>query len=222
MTYTPTAWVTGDTITAALLNKMESGIADAQFVSKSVSQLFSESVTTEAGGMGYFAQLEYSSLISASSITVVFDGTSYSCERMDDEETGGYIYGGFGQNGIDFTDYPFVIMTSEYDGNFVITQTSGTHAIAASVVSISIDADLTAAIIGLASQSPDVSLRLLDGITTHDEIDEAFSEYRLMHFYANGYRYVTDYDGTNISFFPTSSSFTVGFDQNGYFHVVTI
>lgn len=29
MAYTPTTWATGDTITAALLNKMEGGIADA-------------------------------------------------------------------------------------------------------------------------------------------------------------------------------------------------
>ena len=128
MAYTPVNWQTGDTITAERLNRMDRGW---DFDS---TQLFSETVTVTDNGSGmYSAQLAYSQLIDASTITVTFDGTEYVCPRID--SFGSYFYGGFTEQGPVFTEYPFAI-NSTNDANYVFTETASTHTVVASASSV--------------------------------------------------------------------------------------
>lgn len=124
MAYTPINWQTGDTITAEKMNKMDNGW-EADF-----AQIFSETVITE-GDIG--ADLTYSSFIDATSITVTYDGTDYTCAKIDMD--GENAYGGFNE-GPDFTTYPFFIYSaSDGEGggyNSLYTETSGEHTISVS------------------------------------------------------------------------------------------
>lgn len=48
MSYTPTAWQTGDVVTAEKLNKLEEGVADAQCFIVHVTKTFGEAVNLSA------------------------------------------------------------------------------------------------------------------------------------------------------------------------------
>ena len=91
MAYTPINWQTGDTITAEKMNKMDNGWGVQN------TQLFSESVTTTAQGGMNGGVLSYSTLIDSASIVVSFNGTDYTCSRI--EVFGQYFYGGFSESG---------------------------------------------------------------------------------------------------------------------------
>lgn len=136
MAYTPVGWQTGDTITADRLNKMDNGWAFEN------TQLFSETVTTVAGPRGNRGELTYSSLVDAPTITVTFDGTDYTCPRID--LYGYYLYGGFNEQGPTFTEYPFAIQ-SQSGINGIYTETAGEHTIAAAVPALQTSADFDAA-----------------------------------------------------------------------------
>lgn len=135
MAYTPINWQTGDTITADKLNKMDNGWGVES------TQLFSETVTTSGSGM-YRATLAYSDTIDAASITVTFDGTEYTCSRID--AFGGYYYGGFTEQGPTFTEYPFTIMYRNA-ASAVFTETASTHTIAVAAPTLQTSSDFDAA-----------------------------------------------------------------------------
>lgn len=124
MAYTPINWQTGDTITAEKMNKMDNGW---EFDS---SLLFSETVTTEDNGDGYFvAGLAYSEFINAEQLIVTFDGIDYVCPkiRLVDGDNG---YGGYNIDP-DFTKYPFFIDSYPGYGNGIFTQVQGSHTVSA-------------------------------------------------------------------------------------------
>lgn len=159
MAYTPINWATGDTITADKLNKMDNGWGVES------TQLFSETVTTADQGGMYSAELVYSQLINADTITVTYDGTEYVCPRIDlfDE----CFYGGFSEQGPVFTSYPFAI-ESNGDTNTVYTETAGAHVIAAVGDAIATSSGFSAAV---GKCLPILKVEL--GKTTYQEVESA-------------------------------------------------
>lgn len=137
MAYVKQNWECGETITADKLNHMEDGIAaggdcDCGFeCTETVTTLTEESVTTTAQGNYNMGTLQYSQLIDADSITVTFDGVEYECPRVT--ERVGNVYGGAGQGDPDFSEYPFVIMSTA-ERNGITTQTAGTHTVKIEIV----------------------------------------------------------------------------------------
>ena len=126
MAYTPINWQTGDTITAAKLNRCDNGWAAER------TQLFSETVTTVDDGSGmYVATLAYSGDIYAATIIVTYDSTEYTCPSIGLGEYGAPYSG----SGCDFSEFPFNLYTSGGHTTFT-TKTAGTHTIAASTESI--------------------------------------------------------------------------------------
>lgn len=121
MSYVPINWQMGDTITAEKLNKMDNGWG---FES---TQLFSETVITETGAFGASATLSYFGIINSDTLTITFDGTDYSCTRID--AFGGYYYGGFTEQGPDFSEYPFALQSLNRQ-NMIFTQNAGTYTVA--------------------------------------------------------------------------------------------
>lgn len=118
MSYTPTEWVTGDTITAEKLNNMESGIANAKgySVAENTSTVIAEQSVETAlmGAYGYGAALsgDISGLSDGDSCIVSFNGTDYTLEAR---VVGGTPYIGeadFNSQGIpwSFATYPFFVV----------------------------------------------------------------------------------------------------------------
>jgi len=175
MAYTPVGWQTGDTITADRLNRMDRGWGYES------TELFSETVTTAEQNGIYGAALAYSDVIDADSIIVTFDGMEYVCSRID--KYGTHFYGGFGEQGPVFTEYPF-FLSSGRNGNTVYTETASTHTVAASVTSLQTSADFAAAV---SMASPiDASLlpfRCVPSVTTYAEMRAAAVAGRLLYFY---------------------------------------
>ena len=141
MSYTPTEWKCGDTITAEKLNKLENGLAECcggGDVGYSCSEgwvtLTDESVTTAIEGINPEAigELTYSEPITADTIKVIFNGTEYTCDKQIHEELGN-VYFYYGTNvivpiggTIDWTQYPFAIVVTEARNN-LSTETAGTY-----------------------------------------------------------------------------------------------
>ena len=99
--------------------------------SETSEELFSETVTTVAGDIGNEATLSYSDLITADTLKVTFNGVEYTCPKISGS---GYVgYGGVGEpgEGDDFTEFPFVIYSSD-SGNFIYTESAGTYTVSAS------------------------------------------------------------------------------------------
>ena len=129
--YEPTTWANGDTVTAAALNNIEQGIVNADGGGKTWVTLCEEAVTTVEDNGIYMAQLSYSQLISADTIRVTFDETTYTCS-IANQRTNTTYYGGFDETGPDFSEYPFVILSERgSDGfdNYIGTETAGTHTV---------------------------------------------------------------------------------------------
>lgn len=161
MAYTPINWQNGDTITAEKLNKMDNGWGIES------TQLFSETVTTAVGeGGSPEAQLAYSNIIDADSLTVVLDGTEYECQRIDGGRS--YFYGGYdlGTGFPDFTTYPFFILSGST--NLLVTETAGEHTVAASTASIETSSSFDSAVV-LAGV-----FEVVQGTTTFQEACDAF------------------------------------------------
>lgn len=130
MSYTPIGWVTGDTITAEKLNKMDPGWS----VETATQTLFNDSVTTASSEHGNIAQVSMTQ-ITADTITVTFGGTEYTATKIVVQNASGY--GGVDADwNFDFTEYPFAII-SGIVSTFFVTETAGTF-------SFKIDADVTA------------------------------------------------------------------------------
>lgn len=87
--------------------------------------LTDESVTTAEGEYGSVGTLAYSTPIDADTIKVTFNGTEYTCDKT---LMGGSVsYGGVGEQGPDFSEYPFAIISIAESGNILYTETAGTY-----------------------------------------------------------------------------------------------
>ena len=85
-------------------------------------------VTTSVSGM-YIGSLVYDQLIDADSVVITFDGVEYECDAQVDDMGDAYAYGApFNGGGADFTDIPFVIVSS-IGQNVVASNASGTYSI---------------------------------------------------------------------------------------------
>lgn len=213
MSYTPINWQTGDTITAEKLNKMDNG-----WGYEFGTQLFSETVTTSAGGGFVSGSFTYSSKISNPVITVTFNGTDYDCSRID--ASGVYYYGGFGEQGPDFSTYPFCIMSGAMPGNetiinMIYTETAGTYTITVSTALPVVSGEFKTVV---ESITP---LLCIPGISTQEEMGAAYSDGRILYFFYSGNMYIiTSFNSSRVGFMP-SASLTASFN-NGIFVVTTV
>lgn len=110
-------------------------IQNAQWKTEGTEQLFSETVTTVTSEE---TSLNYNEVLNADELIVIFDGTEYVCERVN--LGGNFGYGGVTSSGLDFTEYPFCIVSVDmHDGGAdttLFTQTTGEHTVSASIPSI--------------------------------------------------------------------------------------
>lgn len=221
MAYTPVNWQTGDTITAERLNRMDRGWGYENV------ELFSETVTTAAGEYGNYATLTYATQVDAPSAIVTFDGTNYTCNAV---ALGGVTYyGGIGESGPDFSEYPFAIESAISAGgpNGVYTQTASTHTIAASAASLQTSADFDAAV-SMASpiDASTLPLRCVEGVTTYNEATSAMESGRLVYFTANDETYeavpkcfMVNAVGVTCTIVPTSTKIAAKFSRDGLFYI---
>ena len=221
MTYTPINWQTGDTITAEKMNKMDNGWA----MESSSQTYFSETVTT-AIDLEYpddpaFGELSYSTQLTADTVVVTFDGTDYTCHRMDGDP-GSYVYGGWSDDSIDFSTIPFCIF-SEDGYNSVATEAGGTYAISAVGTSQSIETSpaFETAVSSVVNTST-MPMECVSGTTTTAEMVAAYGAGRILFFKPRKgvlqIRYITDFNTSTVVFIPSDPNVTVTF-ENGVFTV---
>lgn len=206
MTYTPINWQTGDTISAEKMNKMDNGWGLQE------AQLFSETVTTSRppwGGTVCIGMIPYHGDEYPSVLHVTFNGTEYECNRDD--------------SGLRLEYAPndasnaFYIVVGPDDGWMLYTPTAGTYSISAigEITQVSSDFD---AIVKKCSNAALLPLPCIGGVTTADEIGNAFfDENRLLYVplgsdndtchIITGVEF-TDGENATITLLPTPSSFT--------------
>ena len=221
MTYTPINWQTGDTITAEKMNKMDNGWA----VESSSQTLFSETVTTEIDPEypddPAFGELSYSTQLTANTVVVTFGGTDYTCQRMDGDP-GTYAYGGWVDDGFDFSTVPFCIL-SEDGYNTVATETGGTYTISVveSAQTIETSADFRAAV-GSFVNTDMMPLLCVNGVTTYAEMGQSNS---LLYFRPyqnnNSTLIITGFNSSNVYFMPENPNISATF-TDGVFTVSAI
>lgn len=215
MAYTPVGWQTGDTITAEKLNKMDNGWA---VEGNTTVYIDNASVTTNDTGEGEcVGPTPYASAIADDSITVVFNGTTYTCPK------GPFGYGAT-ENGptADFTDYPFGLIPL---GPVLLqTATAGTYTltVSASVQSVEVSENFNSAVNTCVDTST-MPMECVSGITTGQDMYEAYAAGRIMFFkpYGNNdnvLRYITGFDQSTVYFIPEMTGVTAVFD-NGVFTV---
>ena len=216
MSYTPINWQTGDTITAAKLNRCDNGWGYES------TQLFSETVTTASSSMGYSATLAYSTPIDTPTLIVTFDGTDYSCQRID--AFGMCFYGGFSESGTDFSEFPFLIQ-SENGTNSVYTETASTHTVAATAHGIVVS-DYFEGAVNACIDTSAMPMQCVDGVTTYDQMAAASGMGKMLYFKDNPngtrfiYGFTQDASTTAVSFIPESgTAMTAGFDIDMVFTV---
>ena len=194
MAYTPINWQTGDTITAEKMNKMDNGWGTQ------LTQLFSESVTTADDGGMNVGTLVYSDTIDADSIVVTFNGTDYTCSRID--AFGHYYYGGFSQSGPDFSEYPFAIESSTSRNN-IYTQTAGTYTVAVSTSGIVVSDDFCKAV-GKGISVPIFSRESVSAQTYEYTCNMTFSEIKTA--IANGTCFYSVFEASvfNLAYYTAS------------------
>ena len=186
------------------------------------TELFSETVTTADASHGApEAQLVYSNIINADSLTVVFDGAEYVCPyiNLDDEHYDGqYCYGGFDLNTKvpDFTTYPFIIW-SNAGINMLFTETAGEHTVAVVVSSFQTSTDFNSAVSSVfGTSSSSIPFRCVDGQTKYSAMMNAQNAGRLMYFQYKQktyfiHRFVDTTTEKVIEVFPENTSFTIKF-----------
>ena len=134
MAYEKQTWTTGEVITQEKLNHMEQGIEDGVNGYECIEtseELFEETVET---GEGSPAHLTYSTPITATSLKVTFDGTVYTCPRID---MAGYVFYGGCNGGPDYSEFPFMIQSSNDGNNFIFTKEAGEHTVKAVATDLS-------------------------------------------------------------------------------------
>lgn len=106
MAYTPTNWVTGDTVTATKLNKMEQGIANAGGVS---------GLVTDTSGTLNKTYTEISEMVSQGVLPFIkyADGYIYRLIWIDDSD--GYVvaFGYYSTNGGEFLEKGYISSTAD-------------------------------------------------------------------------------------------------------------
>lgn len=207
MAYTPINWQTGDTITADKLNRCDNGWGAES------TQLFSETVTTSQSPFGNDGSLSYSGQVTDPSITVTFEGTDYQCNAVQIAAANGYGYGGItSEYEYDFTTYPFALVFSPSDGNFLATQTAGTYAVAVSGRAIVVSDSFSTAVNECVDTSS-MPLRCVSGETTYNEMQAALvNEGRMLYFTVDWHcYYITNFASNAINYFPEESHMTVSF-----------
>lgn len=162
MAYTPINWQTGDTITAAKLNKMDNGWGVES------TPLFSETVTTVAGDNGNSATLAYTGTASPDVMSITFDGVDYNCAKQ--ELGSNYLYGASDPS--DFTAYPFTLGC--FGGEWwLYTQTAGEHTVSASVKSLQTSDDFEAVVESIVPMQKLYTVTI--GTTTLKEVFNALA-----------------------------------------------
>lgn len=220
MTYTPINWQTGDTITAEKMNKMDNGWA----VESSSQQLFTETVTTtldpDYPDDPAWGGLAYSTLITADTLTVTFDGTDYTCPRIALGTDSSY--GGWSNGAPDFTNYPFAISSMDFMGsinNSVATATGGTYTVVASSTSSSIEtSEQFQTAVSSCVDTITVPMECVSGTTTITEMIAAYTNGRILFFKPREniiqIRYVTDISGGVVTFIPADQNVTATFEND--------
>lgn len=182
MAYTPINWQNGDTITAEKMNKMDNGWGAAN------AQLFSGSITMTDNNGSYSAEFPYSGFIDADSLIVTFDGTEYVCPKYDDGEI---FYGAlFG----DYSVYPFGISSSAEYGNYIDSQTGGTHSVTVVATNTEVGDEFKTAV-----AKADPSFQIIRGQTTWQEAFGALNAGRDVYILPDsGERVSISYVGTKM------------------------
>lgn len=226
MSYSPTTWANGDTITAAKLNNMESGISaneNGWEVSSSSTELYSGSLTVSSnGGEVTIPSNIASALSSASTATITVDGTSYDLTGFDDDG-----YWTFGAPHGDFSTYSFSVYVSGAMSKFT-HQTAGTYAVTVATSSTTITTTTnfdTAVQTAVAAALP---FRIVPSTTTWQEAHDAMSAGRMAYAYnSNGRLCVAVYASTSsysigcITIMSTSTITTATFSASSANDVLT-
>lgn len=150
-------------------------IENAQWKEEGTQELFSETVTTVAGNNGNSASLTYAEPITADTLKVTFDGVDYTCPKISG--VGGIAYGGFGETGPDFTEFPFVISFGSAS-NIIYTQTAGEHTVSATAETVTTTETFKNEVNKLSNV-----VQLISNVTTVLEITNAMQEGKLLYFY---------------------------------------
>lgn len=114
-------------------------IQNAQWKTEGDVTLFDESVTTATMGPVSIATLSYAKQLTADTLKVTFNGVEYTCNKLN---MGGVVqYGARNtSDGYDFSEYPFSIESTYYDGgvanNALIAETPGTYTVSASAETV--------------------------------------------------------------------------------------
>lgn len=218
MAYTPVNWQTGDTITAERLNKMDNGWA---VESNTTVYIDNASVTTSDNGEGAcVGPTPYASAITDDSITVVFDGTTYTCPR------GQFGYGAV-ENGpvADFTSYPFGLIP--LGPVLLLTATAGTYTltVSASTQSVEVSEDFGKAVESCVDTST-MPMECVSGTTTIAEMSAAYGAGRILFFRGIEQNYatffVTSFSGGGVSFVPAAPSVTATFENDVFTVTISV
>lgn len=114
-------------------------IENAQWKTEGDVTLFDESVTTATMGPVSIATLSYAKQLTADTLKVTFNGVEYTCNKLNMGDV--VQYGARNtSDGYDFSEYPFSIESTYYDGgsvdNAIITETPGTYTVSASAETV--------------------------------------------------------------------------------------
>lgn len=226
MNYETHTWENGETITAEKLNHIEDGIAEGSDkgyeCTETKAVLTEESVDVESEMQGvYVGRLQFVfTNIPSETLSITFNGVKYDCNRISAGD--GYAYGGYGEFGPDFSIYPFIIFVGVSELTQLATETAGTYIIKIEVAEESIETSqcFEKAVKAVSLEIP--VLRLIEGVTTKQEIEQAYSDGKLMYWVAPstiedavGYYIVTIPDTSQpfaFSKFPTDSGVNLGLD----------
>ena len=226
MSYTKREWATGNVVGAVDLNRIENGIADIDVDEirgwgTESTQLFSESVATATaeGEPAPVGALAYSEFITAPFVTVLFNGIDYTVPMIDNSFA--YIYGEIGNDGPNFTNYPFCIVSINGGGNMIYTEIAGTYTIGVTAIFIEVGDMFKRAVMN-ALGGGGFPMLCVSGVTLYSEMDMARETNRLMYFYTNrhGCFFVADVGSTPITIVPTNPSITAEFDNDNIFTVI--
>lgn len=203
MSYTPINWQTGDTITAAKLNRCDNGWGYES------TQLFSETVTTSQMPFGSNASglLEYSGTEYPSALRITFGGTEYDCPLN------GAVYEPIGGSN--------AFRLQAIDGIWrLYTPTAGTYSISAVGDLLQVSDNFSAAVHKGVGNSV-APMLCVNGVTTYDEMVAAQGAGQMMYFVDDLYYFITGVgsDGTSswATFIPDNQYISATFDENDIF-----
>lgn len=177
--------------------------------------LTDESVTTKQGINGCEALLSYSTLINADTIAVTFNGKEYICERFNSLDYNTYgapfdiLSGSF-----DWSVYPFAIASGEGisgTSNELCTELEGTYQVKIETRETAMEiSDCFKDAVNSSLTTPPI-LRLVAGVTTQAEVEQAVADGSLMYMQAQldnykEYAVVRSYSGGSFSTIPNADS----------------